>query len=238
MAGINAALAAAGEPPLVLGRAEGYLGVLVDDLTTRGTTEPYRMFTSRAEYRLLLGVDSATRRLAEHGRRVGLVDPERADAAARRWRDFDAALLALAKERWSPDAATRSKLSAFGIELDSPASTADLLRRPEADPERLAAASPALAAMEGRDRRLAAESLRYEGYVARHRREAARVERAGARAIPPHMSFVGLPGFSREVVEKLERVRPETLGRAARIDGMTPAALALLAAYVEKAVER
>lgn len=238
VAGINAALASSGDSPLVLRRDEAYLGVLVDDLVTRGTSEPYRMFTSRAEYRLLLGVETAPRRLVGHSRRVGLADAELAEAEARRWHEHDASLDALARERWIPDGATRQKLAAVGLTVESPASTADLLRRPESDPDRLAQVSPELARLGRRARRMAAESLRYEGYVERHRREAARIERAGARPIPPGMRFAGLPGFSREVVEKLERVRPETLGRAARIDGMTPAALALLAAHVEKAAGR
>jgi tRNA uridine 5-carboxymethylaminomethyl modification enzyme len=238
VAGINAALAVAREEPFVLGRHEGYLGVLVDDLVTRGTSEPYRMFTSRAEYRLLLGVDTASRRLGGHGRRLRLVNAERSGAQARRWIEIDAARLALEKERWVPDAATRARLAACGLELEAPASTADLLRRPEAEADRLASVSPVLAGLAARDRRIAAETLRYEGYVERHRREAERMSRAGARVIPRDMVFLGLPGFSHEVIEKLERVRPETLGRAARIDGMTPAALALLAAYVERAAER
>ena len=234
IAGINAALAAREDPPLLLGRDEAYLGVLVDDLVTRGTSEPYRMFTSRAEYRLLLGVETATRRLAPHGRRIGLLDADRADKMEARWTTFASTLEALCRERWLPDLETRRRLGEHGILLEQPASTGDLLRRPEMDPETLVPLSPVLAGMDPRDRTLAGETFRYEGYVDRQRREAARMRRAGERKIPEWFAYRGLAGLSTEIVEKLERVRPETLGRAGRIDGMTPAALALLAAYLER----
>ncbi|MBZ5639724.1 MAG: tRNA uridine-5-carboxymethylaminomethyl(34) synthesis enzyme MnmG [Acidobacteriia bacterium] len=234
LAGINAALAARGDAPLVLGREEAYLGVLADDLVTRGTTEPYRMFTSRAEYRLLLGVDTATRRLSPHGLKIGLLDPARADAASARWRTLELALRRLEEERFVPDAGTRSELAARGILLEAPLSTADLLRRPEVEPSSLAGLSAALDGLDGRDRRVAAETLRYSGYVERQRRTADRVARAGERRIPDGFTYRGLAGLSRELTEKLEAVRPETLGRASRIDGMTPAALALLAVHIEK----
>jgi tRNA uridine 5-carboxymethylaminomethyl modification enzyme len=216
VAGINAGLAAKGEPPLVLRRDEAYLGVLVDDLTTRGTTEPYRMFTSRAEFRLLLGVDTASRRLAHHGLRVGLLERELVDRSAARWQRIDVALRELELERVSPS------------------TTASLLRRPETSVADLSRVSPVLAELGEEDRRVVTETLRYAGYVERQEREAKRVAAAGARAIPEGFVYRGRAGLSAELVEKLEAVRPETLGRAARIDGMTPAALALLAAHLER----
>lgn len=238
MAGINAALTVRGEPALVLGREEAYLGVLVDDLVTRGTSEPYRMFTSRAEYRLLLGVDTASRRLAPHGRRIGLLDQDRADRAEARWRRIDRARQELERERWAPDRATRDRLAGAGIDLVSPASTADLLRRPEVGPDRLAGLSPVLEGLGREERRILVETIKYAGYVERQKREATRVARAGARPIPDDFVYHGLSGLSNELLEKLEAVRPETLGRASRIDGMTPAALALLAAHLERRPER
>ncbi len=234
MAGINAALAVRGEPPFVLGREEAYLGVMVDDLVTRGTTEPYRMFTSRAEYRLLLGIDTAARRLAPHGRRLGLLDPVRAEAAGRRWARLESAASDLERERWNPDAPTRTLLGGLGIPLENSASTADLLRRPGLDADILSAISPILRSLGPTDRRLLCETIKYSGYVDRQRREAERTARAGARRIPPGFVFRGLPGLRPELVEKLEAVRPDSLGRASRIDGMTPAALALLAAHLER----
>jgi tRNA uridine 5-carboxymethylaminomethyl modification enzyme len=235
IAGINAARAAQHEEPLVLGREEAYIGVLLDDLVTRGTSEPYRMFTSRAEYRLLLGVDTASKRLAHHGRRVGLLAADRADAAARRWTRIGAAIERAESERWVPDAATRDRFEPLGISLEAPASTADLLRRPAIDAEALAGFSAVLGELDPKDRRIVAETIKYAGYVERQRREAARMARAGARRIPADFVYAGLSGLSNELVEKLERARPESLGRASRIDGMTPAALSLLAAHLERA---
>jgi len=223
IAGINAARSVAGDAPLVLGREEAYLGVLVDDLVTKGTSEPYRMFTSRAEYRLLLGVDTASRRLARRGVEIGLVAPSAAEAVERRW------------QRLELDA---RRLQGEPSPLRGGGTTADHLRRPETDVEALGALSPILAALTGDDRRILADTLRYEGYVARQLREAERVSRAGAQRIPADLAFRSLSGLSREVVEKLEAVRPETLGRAARIEGMTPAALALLAVHLEKHAAR
>jgi len=234
LAGINASLAIRKEAPLVLGREEAYLGVLVDDLVTRGTTEPYRIFTSRAEYRLLLGVDTASKRLAHHGAGIGLLDPDRGRESAERWARIERAVARAEAERWRPDGATRARLAACGIALDTPASTADLLRRPEVDAGMLGRSSAVLEPLEARDRRVVAETIKYAGYVDRQRREAGRVARAGARRIPGVFAYRGLSGLSNELAEKLERVRPETLGRAARIDGMTPAALALLATHLER----
>jgi len=215
IAGLNAALAVQGREPFVLRRDEAYLGVLVDDLVTRGATEPYRMFTSRAEYRLLLGVDTASKRLTDHGARIGSLPAERATASAERWRRIAETAARAEKERWS-----------------SGATTADILRRPEVSADMIVGGSAALAALDPRDRQVVAETIKYSGYVERQQREAERLQRAGAVCIPDGFTYRNLPGLSVELTEKLERVRPEDLGRASRIDGMTPAALALLAAHI------
>jgi tRNA uridine 5-carboxymethylaminomethyl modification enzyme len=230
MAGINAALAVMQAPALVLGREEAYLGVLVDDLVTRGTSEPYRLFTSRAEYRLLLGVDSASRRLGPHGARIGLLDASRAAASTARWIAIEGAARDIAHEPLPREHAAR--------ERGNVGTVAELVRRPETDVEAVLPHSRVLGALSPRDRRIAAEIVKFEGYVERQRRVAERVRRSGAIKIPVSMAFHTLSGLSRELCEKLEVVRPETLGRAARIDGMTPAALALLAVHIEKAQER
>jgi tRNA uridine 5-carboxymethylaminomethyl modification enzyme len=229
MAGINAALTTKGAPALVLGREEAYLGVLVDDLVTRGTSEPYRLFTSRAEYRLLLGVDTASRRLGTHGRRIGLLDESRAAASSVRWNAIDQATLGIARESLPRDSAVRER-GRIG-------SVAELVRRPETDVESVVIYSPSLGALSPRDRRIVAEIVKFEGYVERQRRVAERVRRSGAVRIPETLAFHRLAGLSAELAEKLEIVRPETLGRAARIDGMTPAALALLAVHIENSRE-
>jgi tRNA uridine 5-carboxymethylaminomethyl modification enzyme len=234
IAGLNAALAAQLRPPLVLRRDEAYLGVLVDDLITRGTAEPYRMFTSRAEYRLLLGVDTASRRLAEHGARSGSLPAERAAASAQRWRRIAEAVGQAERERWLPDAPTREVLRRAGIELGEPASTADILRRPEVSADMIVGAGSVLSALEPRDRRVVTETIKYSGYVERQQREAERLAHAGSVRIPEDFVYRDLPGLSAELAEKLDRVRPGDLGRASRVDGMTPAALALLAAHMAR----
>jgi len=237
VAGVNASLAVRGEEPFVPVREEAYIGVLVDDLVTRGTSEPYRMFTSRAEYRLLLGIDTASKRLTHHGRRIGLLDGERARRSERRWSRIDAAIAGLENERWLPDVGTRSRLEALGIRLSGPTATADLLRRARIDVEALLELSAVGSKLPEGDRRVVSEAIRYSGYVERQRREAERIRRAGARRIPTTFEYCGLAGLSTELAEKLEAVRPESLGRASRIDGMTPAALALLAAHLERKPE-
>jgi tRNA uridine 5-carboxymethylaminomethyl modification enzyme len=233
LAGINAALSVKGEPALVLGREEAYLGVLVDDLVTRGTTEPYRLFTSRAEYRLLLGIDTASLRLSEHGARIGLLPAERATAEALRWKRHDAAVAGLARERWLPDRATLERLRTIGVSIQEPTTAAEVLRRPEVDVEQLVGFCEPLAQLERNERRVVGETVKYAGYVERQKREARRIERAGKKRIPADFVYRGLAGLSNELIEKLENVRPENLGRASRIDGMTPAALGLLAAHLE-----
>jgi tRNA uridine 5-carboxymethylaminomethyl modification enzyme len=234
MAGINAACAVVGQESLVLGREEAYIGVLVDDLVTRGTREPYRVFTSRAEYRLLLGVDTASRRLFGHGERIGLLSQDRATATRSRWQRIESAVGGLAKERWLPDIATVAKLATAGIDLDTPSSTADLLKRPELSGQVLAPFSPILTSLPKEDCRIAAETIKYAGYVERQRREAERVAKAGVRKIPERFSYDGIPGLSNELVEKLDQARPVTLGHASRVDGMTPAAMAILTIWLEK----
>jgi tRNA uridine 5-carboxymethylaminomethyl modification enzyme len=235
IAGINAALAAQGREPLILRRDEAYLGVLVDDLVLRGTSEPYRMFTSRAEFRLLLGIETATRRLTHHGRTIGLVDARRAEAVDGRWRLLEAATDDVRHERWPVTPESREQLAVAGVVLDAPARTVDLLQRADVDTMRLGEISRALARLAPADRRVVIEGIRYAGYVERQAREAERMSRAGAVAIPVGFRYRGLAGLSSELVEKLEASRPGTLGQAGRIDGMTPAALSLLAAHVARA---
>ena len=227
LAGVNAAAAVAGKPAFVPARHEAYIGVLVDDLVTRGTTEPYRVFTSRAEYRLLLGVDTATRRLSPHGERIGLLDRSRAAASAARWQAIDQAITDLARER----------IELAGIGLEGAGLTADLLKRPELNGDLLAELSATLRNMEPADRRVAAETIKYSGYVDRQKKEAQRVAKAGARKIPARFAYDQVPGLSSELVEKLGRACPGTVGRAARVDGMTPAAMAILTVWLEKTAQ-
>lgn len=242
LAGINAALALGYGPgdrePLILRRDQAYGGVLVDDLTTQGTREPYRMMTSRAEFRLLLREDNTADRLLPIGRRLGLVDDER-------WRQFEAwqAELAGALDRAHRASvvgsdAVNAVLAKYGSSalVDRRATLAELSRRPELDWRRLeeiaiaggvapSEASPA--ALE----RVEIE-LTYEGYLRRQEAEAAKVQRADAVALPSELDFRTIPGLSNEVIEKLEAIRPRSIGQASRISGVTPAAVAILLTHI------
>ena len=236
LAGANAALQVLGRDPWTVARHEGYLGVLVDDLTSRGTREPYRMFTSRAEFRLLLREDNADLRLTPIGRALGLVDDER-------WRGFELRREALARGlEWSRSTQVRpgvtdATLSAASEPvLGKPTSVAHLLRRNGEWPLALRCAADSGAAEPPvLDDEVVEQVLiecRYHGYIQRQRQEVERMSSLGASPIPGDFVFEGIPGLRGELVEKLTAGRPATLGEAARIPGVTPAAVALLAARI------
>jgi len=230
LAGVNAVRSGRGEPPLVLGREAAYAGVLVDDLVTRDHVEPYRMFTSRAEHRLVLGVDSARERLMGHGVALGLVRRRVFHVERGRWEARERARRSAQSTRLNPDRATREKVRELtGIELTAPTTWAGVLRRQDVDPVRAATGLPELSGLNDEDRRIVVGTLRYEGYLERHRREVARVQRLRGVPIPPELDLSAIPGLSREVVEQLLRHRPTTLAEAEGLPGMTPAAVAILA---------
>ena len=240
VAGTNAARAAKGlGEPLVLRRDEAYIGVMLDDLVTLGLDEPYRLLTSRAEHRLLLGADSAYARLTEKAVAFSLVTEEAAapilEVEARHARTASA----LEAARVTPDRATRERLAADGVLVVEETTLAGLLRRPDLDAASLRAflaetldeeARIDLAALDAEALERVASELRYAGFLPRERQTVARLRRAGGRRIPRNFVYRGVPGLSLEAIEKLERHRPGTLGQAARIPGVTPAAAALLLA--------
>jgi tRNA uridine 5-carboxymethylaminomethyl modification enzyme len=226
LAGVNAARLVEGHAPMILGRDEGYIGVLVDDLTTRGCLEPYRMFTSRAEHRLLLRIDNADLRLTPRGRDVGLVADDR-------WARFEDRRARLQRNQ---DAVSSTTVSIGAQRM--PAHRA--LRQPGVDVRALCADGQL--SLEIADPMLDFASLetiyRYEGYLRRQGEVVERLKRQEERRIPADFVFAGIPGLSRESVERLSTVRPETIGQALRIPGLTPAAVALVAAHVSGQLSR
>ena len=241
MAGINAALSVQGAPPFHLDRTEAYIGILVDDLISKQTTEPYRMFTSRAEFRLHLRIDNADRRLTPHGRRLGLVDDQT-------WSDFEARQQRaetlkqrLETIRLNPhllSAETLAKLDGEPANLAGQ-TLAEFLRRPEVSIVDLAAHLPApepaspLPALANNEQRAVETEIKYTGYLAQQTRSIAKMKRAESMRIPGWFDYQAISGLSREMQSTFERVRPLTLGQASRLPGVTPAAVSLLHVYIE-----
>ncbi|QIL19501.1 tRNA uridine-5-carboxymethylaminomethyl(34) synthesis enzyme MnmG [Thermomonas sp. HDW16] len=236
LAGVNAARFVQENDPWSPRRDEAYLGVLVDDLITQGTSEPYRMFTSRAEYRLQLREDNADARLTPVGRELQLVDDARWYTFARK-RETVAAETARLSALWAaPNNALGASLATcIGVEITREANAIDLLRRPELDYATLMKV-PALGP--GVDDAKVAEQVeietKYAGYLGRQREEIARQQCNEATAIPEGFDYAGVRGLSAEVLQKLQRVRPQTVGQAQRIPGMTPAAISLLLVHLER----
>jgi tRNA uridine 5-carboxymethylaminomethyl modification enzyme len=233
LAGANAALAATGRPALTFTRAEAYLGVMVDDLVTRGVTEPYRMFTSRAEFRLCLRNDNSHDRLCPAAIRAGLLDDSRRTAFAARAGRLAAADAAARATRVRAD---DPRVAAMGLDLGPDgALVADLLRRPDVDPAAaMALGDGDLAALNPEEREALAVRTRYEGYIARERQEVERFARLESLALPADLDYSTVPAMSNEVRERLARVRPATLGLASRLEGVTPAAVAALVVRLRK----
>ena len=233
MAGVNAVLALRGEEPFVPRREDAYIGVLVDDIWGREHREPYRMFTSRAEHRLLLGVDSARERLMEDGLRLGLVPQKMFHVERERWDRRRRAGTALAEARLNPDAETRREVREVAeIDITSPTTWAQILKRQDVAVDRVASRLPQFEGLTPADRRVVIGLLRYDGYLARQERERERVRRLRHVPIPSRLDPLTVPGLSREVAESLALARPRTLAEAERLPGMTPAAVAIIAGWL------
>jgi len=235
MAGINAVRVLRGKDPVVLPRSSSYIGVLLDDLVTRGVGgEPYRMFTSRAEHRLLLREDNADRRLFSVARDVGVLDPGQEALAERAREEADRIRRELLSLRLVPDTETNARLASLGLSpLRQPCTAAEIARRPGIDWPELRA----LGVAEPGDARVGSSvllDLKYEGYVARQEDLVARTKRLEETRLPEDTDFASISGLSAEVREKLDAVRPGTLGQASRIPGVTPAAVSLLGIHLRR----
>ncbi len=228
VAGVNAALATAGEAPIVLSRAESYIGVLIDDLVTLGAKEPYRMFTSRAERRLALRHDTADRRLTPVGMRVGLVTPERAERFGRKLGAMDAIRELLGARRVSQEDAARDPVFAPHVGED----LARALRDPRVAELDVEAIEPGAGAYPEEWVDGVILDLRYEGYVAKEERLSARLGKLDATRLRADFDYAAVPGLSSESVEKLLAYRPLSLGQASRIPGVRPSDVALLAVRI------
>ncbi|MGE4265283.1 MAG: tRNA uridine-5-carboxymethylaminomethyl(34) synthesis enzyme MnmG [Desulfovibrio sp.] len=235
-AALNVFCAQSGRPPFLLRRDQAYMAVLVDDLVTRGTSEPYRMFTSRAEYRLLLREGNADARLTPIGRELGLVDDARHSRFTEKSHRLDALLEALESVQVRPDASTRDLLTRIGAAIPGKAvPLSAVLRQPQVPITALAALHPALA---GEPPEVLAEAetrIRYESYLEKETLRVSHSRDIEDTPLPQDMEYAHVIGLTREVVEKLTRIRPATLGQAGRISGVTPAAITCLEIHLRKA---
>ena len=226
VAGLNAASKLKVSEPLVIGRTEGYTGILIDDLISKGADEPYRMFTSRAEFRLHLRIDNADERLTPLGKRAGLVTAERWQLYLRKQEQKRRLINLLQSTRVDP--------AVVGVPAADRPTLLQWLRRPEAKIEALKPWIPNALGEEPLHGVLATveTEAKYAGYIAQQQRQIERLRDSERRRIPFEFEFSQIPGLSTEVKQKLERVRPETLGQASRIPGVTPAAVAVLDVYL------
>ena len=229
VAGVNAARKLRNQSPFVLMRSEGYIGTLIDDLVTKGTNEPYRMMTSRSEYRLLHRQDNADERLCEKGYEIGLVSEERLQEVRRKYAAVEKELSRLEHTNLAPSEALNELLTARGTaEVSTGCSLADLIRRPQItysdvgpfDPERPELPAAVTAQVEIR--------LKYDGYIRRQLKQVEEFRRMENRRLPPDLDYESITGLRLEAREKLKRIRPENFGQASRISGVSPADIAVL----------
>lgn len=235
MAGIDAALKLKGKEPLVLGRDEAYIGVLIDDLVTKGTSEPYRMFTSRAEYRLLLRHDNADFRLMEKGYSIGLVQEETYERFKEKKRLMSDEIERLKKVRVKPSDDINNALVSLGTSAISEDIALDkLLKRPEIRYDFIKRISPSTCDLMPEIESFVEINVKYDGYIRKQLEMAERVKKLEYKKIPASFDYKSVPGLSKEIVEKLSSIQPETVGQASRIPGITPAAVSIILVAVDR----
>ena len=234
MAGINAAMLIKGEKPLILKRSEAYIGVLIDDLVTKGTQEPYRMMTSRAEYRLILRQDNADQRLTPIGRRIGLVQDDRWNRYCAKKESIDNVLKLLQDTPINPNAETLEKLRNAGMdEIHSSTTIFDLMRRPNVDYEKVRELFD-LPELNDEVRQQVEISISYEGYIKKQQEQINRMEKLENKLIPETLDYSLVPSLRDEAREKLADIRPVSVGQAGRISGVSPADVSVLLVYLEQ----
>lgn len=235
MAGINAARKVQGKPPVILDRSQAYIGVMIDDLVTKGTREPYRLLTSRAEYRLLLRSDNADLRLTDIGYDIGLIQKERYERFVNKKRRIDEELKRLKTENVRPDDGVQALLARIGSKpLDNAVSLASLLRRPEVTYEHIVELSPPPSPIAPDVAEQVEIQMKYEGYIKKSLQQVERMKKMEKKRIPDWVDYDQIAGLSSESREKLKAVRPLSIGQASRISGVNPADIAILLVYIEQ----
>ncbi len=235
IAGINAALKVKGEAPFILDRSESYIGVLIDDLVTKGTEEPYRIMTSRAEYRLLLRHENADIRLSEKGFRLGLLSPPRYKEFCEKKVLIEEEIKRLKTSEIVPSKEINNALESIGTPpLKKPIPLAELLRRPDVDYRAVDILLPSEFKLSADVIHEVETEIKYEGYISRQLNEVERFKRMEERRIPYDLDYSKIPGLSSEAIEKLEKVRPISFGQASRISGVSPADISIVMIYMEE----
>lgn len=240
VAGINAALKVQGKPELILKRSDAYIGVMIDDLVTKGTLEPYRLLTSRAEYRLILRHDNADMRLTEIGRQVGLVDDERYRVFTERKRQFDNELTRLSTIKLKPIKETNERITALGFKPLTDALTAkEFMRRPEIDYATIVDfIGPSEEKLDSKVIELLETEIKYEGYINKALDQVAKMKRMEEKRIPATIDWDDIDSIATEARQKFKKINPETIGQASRISGVNPADISILMVYLEGDAKR
>ncbi|MBP5749705.1 MAG: tRNA uridine-5-carboxymethylaminomethyl(34) synthesis enzyme MnmG, partial [Firmicutes bacterium] len=234
MAGINAVLWLDGKDPFILDRSQAYIGVLIDDLVTKGTNEPYRIMTSRAEYRLILRQDNADARLTPLGRKIGLVSDERWERFTRSQEAVDTEIARLRRTVVSPSAANACLRELGSAPLENGCPLAELLKRPEVTYDGLAPIDRERPALDAHVRTKVEVELKYAGYIGKQLQQIERFQKLESKALPEDLDYLNMEGVRLEARQKLDKLRPQNIGQASRISGVSPADINVLLVTLEK----
>ena len=235
VAGVNAALKIKGEEPMILRRMDGYIGTLIDDLVTKGTNEPYRIMTSRSEYRLLHRQDNADQRLCPIGHRIGLISDAQYEAVLEKYRTVEREIKRLEATGVSESEALNEMLTAHDTApVKGSARLSDLLRRPQIGYEDLAPFDPERPALSHAVREAVEIQMKYAGYIERQQRQVAELAREESRLLPKEIDYLSITGLRVEARQKLDEIRPLSIGQAGRISGVSPSDIAVLLIWLSQ----